>query len=99
MKTSLLLLPLAGLTYSYFQNNPVPRRAGPETSLTKESSRPAYHTNRAEGIVIAALPSYSERWRNGDNAQTDFTPFVRVVTPPPTHPSSGYTSVSGVRIR
>ena len=109
MKTSLLLLVLASLLYYYFQNNPVPRHASPGDSVAEEAPRPAYQTNPAEGIVIAAIPSYSERWKIGDkaqtslksgpNAQTDFAPFVPVVTPTPSNRPSGYTSVSGVSLR
>ena len=109
MKTSFLLLLLAGLLYYHFQGSPVPRRAVADTEAGEKNSRTARDKNPADRIVIAALPSYSERWRTGDNAQTnlktgpnaqtDFAPFVQVVTPPPSNGSSGYTSVSGVRIR
>jgi hypothetical protein len=108
VKTSFLILLLAGLLYYHFQGSPVPRRAV-DAEAAEKNSRAAGDRNPAERIVIAALPSYSERWRTGDNAQTnlktgpnaqtDFAPFVQVVTPPPSNGSSGYTSVSGVRIR
>jgi hypothetical protein len=109
MKTSFLLLLLAGLLYYHFQGSPVPRHAVADSEAGEKNSRGARDRNPAEGIVIAALPSYSERWKTGDNAQanlktgpnaqTDFAPFIQVVTPPPSNGSPGYTSVSGVRVR
>ncbi len=107
MKTSLLLILLATCLYYYFQNNPVPRKATVENNATEPAQRP-HQASAAQGIVIAALPPYSERWKTGPNAQTDlktgpnaqvdFAPFA------PSemanwNQSSGYTIVSGVSLR
>ncbi len=72
MKTPLLIALLAGLLYYYYQDAPPPRSAAAtEVATAKAATQAARHANPADGIVIAALPSYSERWKTGPNAQTD----------------------------
>ncbi|HEY3664038.1 MAG TPA: hypothetical protein VGL24_12870 [Chthoniobacterales bacterium] len=105
MKTTFLLALLAGLLYYHYQDSPPSRSAAPSKVA---AAQPAHRANPAEGIVIAALPSYSERWKTGSNAQTDlktgpnaqvdFAPFAPSEMASWNH-SSGYTIVSGVNLR
>ncbi|MEO8043423.1 MAG: hypothetical protein ABI674_00835 [Spartobacteria bacterium] len=109
MKTPLLLALLAGLLYYYYQDAPPPRSAAStQAAVSKAATQSARRANPAEGIVIAALPRYSERWKTGPNAQTDlktgpnaqveFEPFSPSEMANWNH-SSGYTIVSGVNLR
>ncbi len=105
MKTAFLLALLAAcLSYYYSQDSAAPRPAR-ENAAAVESAPKAVDTS---AMVIAALPSYSERWKTGPNAQTDlktgpnaqvdFAPFApsEMAT---WNKSSGYTIVSGVGLR
>ncbi len=71
MKTAFLLALLAAcLSYYYSQDSVAPRPAR-ENAAAVESAPKAVDTS---AIVIAALPSYSERWKTGPNAQTENRP-------------------------
>ncbi|MEO7724453.1 MAG: hypothetical protein ABIU29_07160 [Chthoniobacterales bacterium] len=109
MKTPLLLALLAGLLYYYYQDTPAPRSAASaQAAMTKVATQSARQANPAAGIVIAALPPYSERWKTGPNAQTDLKtgPKAQLDLEPfaPSematwNRSCGYTIVSGVSLR
>ncbi len=108
MKTPLLLILLATCLYYYFQNNPAPRKALAENNRSAELATRPHRVSSSEGIVIAALPPYSERWKmgpyaqtdlkTGPNAQVDFAPFAPSEMANWNH-SSGYTIISGVSLR
>jgi len=102
MKISLLFAILAAALYFYLRNStPTPVQA--------VAGRPADKIAASQTIVIAAAPSYRDRWntgpnaqtdlKTGPNAQTDFEPFA------PTQQSTwkrtpGYTVVAGkLRVR
>lgn len=106
MKTPLLVALLLGLVYYYYHDS--------ATTFTLEGRHvPATahadsQVHASAPIVIAAVPSYSERWKTGPNAQTDlktgpnaqtdFAPF------PPSEQATwnetcGYTIVSAPRLR
>ncbi len=105
MKTTFLLALLAGLLYYYYAQDSTAPRPTAENSAAAQSALKAVSPGP---IVIAALPSYSERWKTGPNAQTDlktgpnaqvdFAPFA------PSemanwNRTSGYTIVSGINLR
>lgn len=93
MKTAFLLALIAACFYYY---RPAQENAAPVPPAPKAVATSA--------IVIAALPSYSERWKTGPNAQTDlktgpnaqvdFAPFAPS-TMANWNQSSGYTIISG----
>lgn len=109
MKTPLLIALLASLLYYYYQDAPAPRSAAStHAGIGKAATQSARQANPADGIVIAALPPYSERWKIGPNAQTDLKtgPKAQLDLEPfaPSemanwNRSSGYTIVSGVSLR
>jgi hypothetical protein len=63
MKLHLFLAILATALYVYLRNSP-------PTPLQNAAARPAQKTAAPNGIVIAAAPSYRDRWNTGPNAQT-----------------------------
>ena len=105
MKTAFLLALLAACLYYYYsQDSAAPRPAQENAAAVQTAPK----TVDPSAIVVATLPSYSERWKTGPNAQTDlktgpnaqvdFAPFA------PSemanwNRSSGYTIVSGVNLR
>ena len=105
MKTTFLLALLAACFYYYYSEDSAAPRPAAESSA---AAQPAPKAVNPGAIVIAALPSYSERWKTGPNAQTDlktgpnaqvdFAPFA------PSemanwNTTSGYTIVSGINLR
>lgn len=64
MKTSLLLAIFTAALYFYLRNSaPTPSQ--------NVVARPADKIARSQTIVIAAVPSYHDRWSTGPNAQTN----------------------------
>ncbi len=63
MKSSLLLAVLTAALYFYLRNSP-------PTPLQGAVARPADKVARSQTIIVAALPSYHDRWNTGPNAQT-----------------------------
>ena len=64
MKFSLFLAILAAAIFFYF------RSSAPATAQNV-AARPADKVARSQTIVVAAAPSYNDRWKTGPNAQTD----------------------------
>lgn len=108
MKQPLLLALLAVATIFYFQNRATP------TSTTQNGLAPASHASHAAASsaaapapIIAAAPSYNERWKSGANAQTDLKTGANAQTDfAPFAPSEqatwnqtcGYTMVAGPKM-
>lgn len=62
MKFSLFLAILAAAIYFYFRNS------APAAPVQKVAARPVERSSQT--IVVAAAPSYHDRWNTGPNAQT-----------------------------
>lgn len=63
MKLHLFFAILAAALYFYFRNSP-------PTPVQSVAARPPARTV-SHTIVVAAAPSYHDRWKMGPNAQTD----------------------------
>lgn len=64
MKLHLLLAILAAALYFYFRNS------APTAPVQNVAAKPADKLT-SQTIIIAAAPSYQDRWKTGLNAQTD----------------------------
>ena len=99
MKTPLLIALLAGLFYYYYHDS-----SGPTPAVTQPPSRPI-----TTQVVIAAMPSYQERWKTGPTAQTDlktgpdaqthFEPFAPSEHATWNQGNPGYTIIAGANVR
>ena len=95
MRQALLLALLALTAYVYFRNSP----ASP--AKTTVSAPPVSAPVTPQPVIIAAASSssYSNRWKTGPNAQTDFEPFAPSEQAK-WNQNPGYTIISGpMRIR
>ncbi len=74
MRQFFLLTLLAGLAYYYFFYNSSSSASPTKTTV---SAQPARSPVAAQPVIIVATSSsYSNRWKTGPNAQTDFEPFL-----------------------
>lgn len=113
MKQPFLIGLLAVATFFYFYNSsPNSSAAEKAPGLAKASAQPAAPLPEPHfapaAPVIASLPSYSERWKTGPNAQTDLKAGPNAQTDfEPFAPSEqanwnntpGYSVISGVTVR
>ena len=100
MKTTFLLLILAGLTYIYFHDPAAPNKGVAQIKLAP----PRSSTIAAQAPIVALAPSSYARWKTGptaqndwktgSNAQTEFEPFAPSLQAT-WNETPGYTIVSG----